>query len=223
MNKDQVRNRIRSTGIVPVIRASTEQRALTAVEALRKGGIDVVEVTLTVPGADNVIESLRRDFGDDLLVGAGTVTSKEDAKRCLDAGAQFVVSPGLDAETVTFVNTQNVLMAAGALTPTEVLAAWKAGADIVKIFPCSAVGGASYIKALRGPFPRIPFIPTGGVNLKTAGDFIRAGAEALGVGGELVSASALEAGRPQEITDAAKHFVAIVCEARAEMAASLRK
>lgn len=214
MTKDEVRSRIASIGIVPVIRASTAQKAFMAVDALQEGEIPVVEVTLTVPGAEKVIESLRKNFGADLLVGAGTVLDANDASRCLSAGAQFIVSPGFDAATVEFVNSQKVLMIAGALTPTEVLAAWKSGADVVKIFPCSAVGGASYIKALKGPFPQIPFIPTGGVNLKTAADFIHAGSEALGIGGELVPAAALDSGKPEMITELAKQFVDIVREAR---------
>jgi 2-dehydro-3-deoxyphosphogluconate aldolase / (4S)-4-hydroxy-2-oxoglutarate aldolase len=217
MTRAEARQWIASVGIVPVIRASTAKKAFMAVDALRNGAISVVEVTLTVPGAEDVIASLRKDGSADLLVGAGTVTDIGGAKRCLDAGAQFIVSPGLDIETTAFVTSHNVLMIAGALTPGEILAARKAGADVVKIFPCSAVGGASYIKSLRGPFPNIPFIPTGGVNLKTAADFIRAGSEALGIGGELVQATALEAGRPAEITALAKQFMEIVHEARAEM------
>ena len=214
MIKNDVRSRIASIGIVPVIRASTAQRAFMAVDALHEGEIPVVEVTLTVPGAEKVIESLRKKFDRDLLVGAGTVLDAEGANRCLSAGAQFIVSPGFDAATVDFVNSHEVLMIAGALTPTEILTAWKSGADVVKIFPCSAVGGASYIKALKGPFPQIPFIPTGGVNLKTAADFIHAGSEALGVGGELVPAAALETGQPEIITDLARQFMTIVREAR---------
>lgn len=214
MTKDEVRQQITSVGIVPVIRASTPQKAFMAVDALLGGGISVMEVTLTVPGAEQVIESLRQKFDGDLLVGAGTVLNPEGAKRCLSAGAQFIVSPGFNAATVNFVKAQEILIIAGALTPTEILAAWESGADIVKIFPCSAVGGATYIKSLKGPFPQIPFIPTGGVNLQTAADFIRAGSEALGVGGELVLASALDAGKPDVITGLARQFVQIVQETR---------
>jgi len=174
-----------------------------------------VEVTLTVPGAETAIEALRKNFGAELLVGAGTVLDADDAKRCLDSGAQFIVSPGLDRATIGFVNSKEILMIAGALTPTEVVTAWKHGSDLVKIFPCSAVGGAAYIKALKGPLPQIPLIPTGGVNLQTAADFIRAGSEALGIGGELVSAAALDAGTPNVITTLAKQFLEIVQAARA--------
>ena len=174
----------------------------------------MLEVTLTVPGAEKAMESLRKTFSDDVLVGAGTVLDVDDAKRCLDAGAQFIVSPGLDTGTISFANSKDVLVMAGALTPTEVITAWKNGADLVKVFPCSAVGGASYIKSLKGPFPQIPLVPTGGVNLKTAADFIRAGAFALGIGGELVLASALDDGTPQVITALAKEFLEIVQTAR---------
>jgi 2-dehydro-3-deoxyphosphogluconate aldolase / (4S)-4-hydroxy-2-oxoglutarate aldolase len=214
MTKAEVRQQITSIGIVPVIRASTAQKAFMAVDALRNGGIPVVEVTLTVPGAEQVMEALRKQFNGVLLVGAGTVLNAESAKRCLNAGAQFIVSPGFRAATIDFVKAQEVLIIAGGLTPTEVLAAWESGADLVKVFPCNAVGGASYIKSLKGPFPQIPFIPTGGVNLQTAADFIRAGSEALGIGGELVLASALDSGKPEIITGLAKQFMQIVQEAR---------
>jgi 2-dehydro-3-deoxyphosphogluconate aldolase / (4S)-4-hydroxy-2-oxoglutarate aldolase len=214
MTKTEARQMIAATGIVPVIRASTAPKALLAVDALRQGGICIVEVTLTVPGAEKVIETLRKDDANGLLVGAGTVTDVEGAKRCLDAGAQFIVSPGWDAATVDLAKSRNVLMIAGALTPTEILHAWKGGADLIKIFPCSSVGGASYIKSLRGPFPDIPFIPTGGVNLQTAASFIHAGAEALGVGGELVPSSALDANNPGVISRLAEQFLKIVREAR---------
>ncbi len=213
MNKAEVALRITSVGIVPVIRASTAQKALMAVDALQKGGISVAEVTLTVPGAETVIESLRKNFAE-LLVGAGTVTDVGGAQRCLDAGAQFIVSPGFDAATVEFVKSQNILMMAAGLTPSEIMVAWKSGADLIKVFPCNAVGGPSYIKSLKGPFPKIPLVPTGGVNLQTAADFIRAGSEALGVGGELVQASALDSGKPGVITELAKQFLEIVHEAR---------
>ncbi len=214
MNKTEVGLRITADAIVPVIRASTEQKAFMAVDALRKGGISVVEVTLTVPGAEKVIESLRKNFDAELLVGAGTVIDVVGAQRCLDAGAQFIVSPGFDAATVEFVKSQKILMIAAGLTPTEIMTAWKSGADLVKVFPCNAVGGPAYIKSLKGPFPQIPLVPTGGVNLQTAADFIRAGSTALGVGGELVQAAALDSGKPGVITELAKQFLEIVREAR---------
>jgi 2-dehydro-3-deoxyphosphogluconate aldolase / (4S)-4-hydroxy-2-oxoglutarate aldolase len=214
MTKEQIRKRIAEVGIVPVVRAATPQLALQAADAVRAGGIPIVEVTMTVPGAIDVIAQLAKSAGADLLIGAGTVLDAETAQRCLDAGAMFLVSPGFDRATVTLARSKNVLIMAGALTPTEVIAAWQAGSDLVKIFPCEAVGGAKYIKALKGPLPQVPMVPTGGVNLATAADFLRAGAEALGVGGELVSAAALKSGNTHEITDAARRFVAIVQETR---------
>jgi len=189
---------------------------MLAVEAVCAGGIPIVEVTMTVPGAVEVIAQLSKSMGSEVLIGAGTVLDADTARRCIDAGAEFIVSPGFDLETVKFVNHADKLMMAGALTPTEVIAAWKAGSDFVKIFPCGAVGGAKYIKALKAPLPQIPMIPTGGVNLDTAADFIMAGAAALGVGGELVWASALESGNTAPIVEAAQEFVAIVRNARAK-------
>ena len=223
MTRTEVRQQITSIGIVPVIRASTAQKAFVAVGALQNGGISVVEITMTVPGAEQVIEELRKNFDGVLLVGAGTVLNPASAERCLNAGAQFIVSPGFNAATVDFVKAREVLVMAGALTPTEILAAWENGADLVKIFPCSAVGGASYIKSLKGPFPQIPFVPTGGVNLQTAADFIHAGSEALGIGGELVPAAALEAGKPEVITGLAKQLMQIVQDARNSKAAVFKK
>jgi len=214
VTRTEVKLRITSTGIVPVIRASTAQKAFMAVEALYKGGISVAEITLTVPGAEKVIESLRKTFGAELLVGAGTVVDVDGAHRCLDAGAQFIISPGFDAATVEFVKSQKIVMIAAALTPTEIMAAWKSGADLIKVFPCNAVGGPTYIKSLKGPFPEIPLIPTGGVNLETAADFIHAGSAALGIGSELVPASALDSGKAGVIAELAMQFLEIVREAR---------
>ena len=212
MTKQQVRQQISEIGIVPVVRANTGAEAIAATEAVTLGGIPIVEITMTVPGAVDVIGELSKTAGNRVLIGAGTVLSAEDAQRCLDAGAQFLVSPGFNQETVELANRAGILIMAGALTPTEVITAWKAGSDIVKIFPCGTIGGAKYIKALKGPLPQIPMVPTGGVNLSTAADFLAAGAEALGVGGELVSSAALQSGQTQTITEAAKQFVAIVRE-----------
>ena len=217
MTKAENRKRISQVGIVPVVRASSPQHALLAAEAVCAGGIPIVEVTMTVPGAIDVIAQLAKAAGQDVLIGAGTVLDADTARRCLDAGAQFLVSPGLDLATVEFARSREVLVIPGALTPTEVITAWKAGADLVKIFPCGTVGGAKYIKALKGPLPQVPMIPTGGVNLDTAADFILAGAEALGIGGELISATALKSGKAGEITEAAKSLVAIVQEARRKL------
>jgi len=191
-----------------------------AADAVCEGGIPIVEITMTVPGAIDVIRELAKIAGSQVLVGAGTVLNAEAARRCLDAGAQFLVSPGLNLQTVEFAKQEGKLMMAGALTPTEVMAAWEAGADFVKIFPCGQVGGAKYIKALRGPFPQVPFVPTGSVNLNSAAEFIEAGAVALGVGGECVQAEALKANKPEIIVENARKFLAIVKQTRAQMASS---
>ena len=214
MTKEESSKRITEIGIVPVVRASSAKQAMQAAEAVCAGGIPIVEVTMTVPGAIEVIAELAKTAGKEMLIGAGTVLDAATAQRCLDAGAEFLVSPGYDAETVQLAKRLGKLIMAGALTPTEVITAWKAGSDFVKIFPCGTVGGAKYIKALKGPFPQVPMVPTGGVNLNTAADFIQAGSAALGIGGELVSAAALKSGNMKEITDAAKQYVAIVAEAR---------
>jgi 2-dehydro-3-deoxyphosphogluconate aldolase / (4S)-4-hydroxy-2-oxoglutarate aldolase len=214
MTKQQVRNRIVEIGIVPVVRAASAQQAMQAAEAVCAGGIPIVEITMTVPGAIDVITQLAKSMGNDVLIGAGTVLDAEAAERCIDAGADFLVSPGFDLATVQFAKQQGKLIMAGALTPTEVITAWKAGSDFVKIFPCGTVGGAKYIKALKAPLPQVPMVPTGGVNLETAADFIRAGADALGIGGELISAAACKSGNLSVITEAARLYVDIVQEAR---------
>jgi 2-dehydro-3-deoxyphosphogluconate aldolase / (4S)-4-hydroxy-2-oxoglutarate aldolase len=220
MKREDVLERITSVGIVPVVRAGSAKHAEMATEAVRAGGVPIVEITMTVPGAINLIARLVGSVGGDVLIGAGTVLDAATARQCIDAGAEFIVSPGLDVATVEYVRREEKVMMAGALTPTEVITAWKAGSDFVKIFPCSATGGAKYIQALRGPLPQIPMIPTGGVNLQTAADFIRAGVAALGVGGELVSAAALRSGEMAPITEAARALVAIVKDTRAAMEAN---
>jgi len=217
MTKQEVAARIVEIGIVPVVRAGSAKQGMQAAEAVCAGGIPIVEMTMTVPGAIDLIKQLVKSMGSTVLVGAGTVTDTEIAGRCLDAGAEFLVSPGFDLETVKLANRTGKLIMAGALTPTEVLTAWKAGSDLVKVFPCGTVGGAKYIKALKAPLPHIPMVPTGGVNLTTAGEFIQAGATALGIGGELVSAAALKSGNTNEIVETARKFVAIVRETREQM------
>jgi 2-dehydro-3-deoxyphosphogluconate aldolase / (4S)-4-hydroxy-2-oxoglutarate aldolase len=217
MTEEQVRQKIVEIGIVPVVRASSGQQAVQAAEAVCAGGIPIVELTMTVPGAIEVIAQLAKSMSKDVLIGAGTVLDAETAQRCLDAGAQFLVSPGTDLPTIGLAKRKGVLIMAGALTPTEVITAWKAGSDFVKIFPCGTVGGAKYIKALKAPLPQVPMVPTGGVNVETAADFLRAGASALGIGGELISASALKSGNVRAITDSAKQYVAIVKKTRQEM------
>jgi 2-dehydro-3-deoxyphosphogluconate aldolase / (4S)-4-hydroxy-2-oxoglutarate aldolase len=220
MDKQHVRARILETAIIPVVRAGSPREAHMAAEAVCQGGIPVVEITMTVPGAVEVIRDLVKSSGAEVLIGAGTILDPDAARRCFDAGAQFLVSPGLSLETLALAVRENKLMIAGALTPTEIITAWNAGADLVKVFPCGQVGGAKYIKALKGPLPHIPLVPTGGVNLETAADFIRAGAAALGIGGELVQGEALKAGNAAVITENARKFLEIVRQARAEMARS---
>lgn len=214
MDKALVAKRIREIGIIPVVRASSGDEALMAVDAVSSGGIPIVEITMTVPGAIEIIRQVVNGRGSQILVGAGTVLDADVAARCIDAGAEFIVSPGFDLETVQRVKGEGKLMMAGALTASEVIAAWKAGSDFVKVFPCGQVGGAAYIKALRGPLPQIPLVPTGGVNLTTAADFLAAGAAALGVGGELVQPAALKEKKPEAIVEAARKFVKIVAGAR---------
>ncbi len=222
MTKQEVAKRICEIGIVPVVRAASAKQGMQAAEAVCAGGIPIVEITMTVPGAIDLISQLAKSMGSEVLVGAGTVTDAEMAQRCIDAGAEFVVSPGFDLETVKLANHAGKLVMAGGLTPTEVITAWKAGSDLVKIFPCGSVGGAKYIKALKAPLPHIPMVPTGGVNLTTAAEFIQAGAAALGVGGELISLAALQSGNTKEIVESARKFVSIVCETREQMQITLR-
>ena len=220
MDKQRVRDRIIEIGIVPVVRASSAGEACVAADAVCQGGIPIVEITMTVPGAVDVIRELVKNCASDVLIGAGTVLNPEAARRCLDAGAQFLASPGLNLKTVELAVREGKLIMAGALTPTEVITAWDAGADLVKIFPCGQVGGAKYIKALRGPLPQIPLVPSGGVNLNTAAEFIEAGAVALGIGGELVQADALKSNKPEIIVENARKFLAIVKQVRAQFASS---
>jgi 2-dehydro-3-deoxyphosphogluconate aldolase / (4S)-4-hydroxy-2-oxoglutarate aldolase len=218
MTREQVRARVLEVGIVPVVRASSAKQAIAAAVAVAAGGISIVEVTMTVPGALDAITQLVKTLGKEVIVGAGTVLDAEAARQCFDAGAEFLVSPGLDLGTVKAANQAGKLIMAGALTPTEVITAWKGGADFVKVFPASAVGGPSYLKALRGPLPQIPLVPTGGVNLNTAADFLRAGASALGIGGELVLAAALQTGNVAQITELARRYVEIVQQVRESQA-----
>lgn len=191
-----------------------------AAEAVRAGGITVVEITMTVPGAVEAIRELKKSCGADVLVGAGTVLNPAAAMECLEAGAEFLVSPGLNVKTIEVAAREGKVMMAGALTPTEVITAWEAGADFVKIFPCGQVGGAKYIKALKGPLPQVPMVPTGGVSLQTAAEFLEAGAAALGVGGELVQAKALKTNKPEIIVENARKFVEVVKQTRARMSSA---
>ena len=217
MEKVWVLKRIEEVGIVPVVRASSAEEAVSVAEALSEGGLSVLEITMTVPGAISVIAELSKRYGDEVLVGAGTVLDPETARSCIAAGAQFIISPALNLETIELCKLQRIAIFPGALTPTEVLTAWDAGADAVKVFPCSAVGGASYLRALKAPLPDVRLVPTGGVSLTTAKDFIAAGAWALGVGADLVNTKAINAGDRKSVIAAARNYVAAVHEARAAM------
>jgi len=215
MNKTDIIQQIKAIGVIPVVRATSADEAMRAIEAIKAGGITVLEITMTVPGAVRVIEQVCARYGDQALVGAGTVLDGETARACILSGAQFVVSPALNLETIACCRRYGIAVMPGALTPTEVVQAWTAGADFVKVFPAGAMGGASYLKALKAPLPQIELVPTGGVSLKTAADFIKAGASALGVGADLVDIKAIREGQDNVITERAKQFVEIVREARA--------
>jgi 2-dehydro-3-deoxyphosphogluconate aldolase / (4S)-4-hydroxy-2-oxoglutarate aldolase len=215
MPKSDVVQKIKSIGIIPVVRASSANEAMQAIEAIRDGGIPILEITMTVPGAVKVIEEVSARFGSDICVGAGTVLDEETARACILAGSQFIVSPALNLSTIECCRRYGVAVMPGALTPTEVVQAWTAGADFVKVFPAGAMGGASYLKALKAPLPQIELVPTGGVSLKTAADFIKAGASALGVGADLVDLKCLREGQANVITERAKQYLNIVREARA--------
>jgi 2-dehydro-3-deoxyphosphogluconate aldolase/(4S)-4-hydroxy-2-oxoglutarate aldolase len=215
MEKFLVLKRIEEVGIIPVVRAESEVLAIAVAKSISNAGIPILEITMTVPGAVKIIKKLCRDYGDEVLIGAGTVLDSEAARACIDAGAQFIVSPTLNIQTVELCKQQEIAVFPGALTPTEVVSAWQAGADAVKVFPCSAVGGAKYLRALKAPLPQINLIPTGGVSLSTAKDFIAAGAWALGVGSDLVNSKAINAGDYDSVASTARSYVAAVREVRA--------
>jgi 2-dehydro-3-deoxyphosphogluconate aldolase/(4S)-4-hydroxy-2-oxoglutarate aldolase len=211
MTKQQALERVLDVGLVPVVRVSSPERAIAAADCIRLGGVPIVEITMTTPGAIDVIAELSRSMQGQMLVGAGTVLDSETARQCMNAGAEFIVSPVLDPGIVKLVKDEGKVMMAGALTPTEVVAAWTAGSDLVKVFPCGNVGGPQYIRALKGPLPHIPLIPTGGVNLKTAADFIRAGAAAIGIGSDLVPDREIET---SALVSAVRKYAEIVRDAR---------
>ncbi len=213
MKKEEVLAKILDTGIMPGIRSSSAEDGRFAADAIAKGGIPIVEITMTVPKAIDVIAEMVRN-SPNLIVGAGTVLDLETARRCLDAGAYFLTSPGLNLGIVEFAVKENILVIAGAMTPTEVYAAWRAGSELVKVFPCAPIGGPAYIKALRGPFPQVPIMAAGGVNQVTAADFILAGAAALGIGGRLIPKAAVEHRQPEQISELARRFLRIVKTAR---------
>jgi len=214
MKREEVRARIEEIGILPSVRVTSRDLALFAAETVYAAGIPIVEITLTSPGALEVISDLSRRYPD-FVVGAGTVLDEESARRCVDAGARFLTSTGLVRKVVAYAHTTDIAVFPGALTPTEVIAAWKGGADFVKIFPAAPVGGSQYIRALKVPLPQVPLIVTGGVNQLTATDFILAGATAIGLGGELLPNEALHFRQENRIHELARRFISMVKEARA--------
>lgn len=220
MDKQTVLSSMRDIGIVPVVRTFSAETAIKAIEAIYAGGIRAAEITMTVPGALKALEQVAAKFGSKIVLGAGTVLDPETARICMLSGAEFFVTPTLKLATIEMAKRYSKVICPGALTPTEVLTAWEAGADIVKVFPCGNVGGAKYIKALKGPLPHVEMIPTGGVNLETAGDFLKAGACAVAVGGELVDNASLKAGRYDVIEERARQYLAVIKKAREEMAAA---
>jgi len=213
MNKQEVRARIEQVGIIPAVRVSSAEDACFAAETVNRGGIPVAEITVTVPGVMEVISDLTHRIPE-MVVGAGTILDIEMAKRCLDAGAKFLTSPGLVLEVMEFAVKNEVVVIPGALTPTEVITAWKAGADMVKIFPCAQVGGDSYIRALKAPLPQVPLVASGGVSQQTALNFVLAGAAALGIGTELIPKEAVQRRQAERILELARRFTKLVKEAR---------
>ena len=214
---NDVRQQLEAAGLIPVLRARSAKEAMAVVEAMVAGGVTVVEVTMTVPGAIEVLRELKKNYGDTLLLGSGTVTDARQCAATIDAGAVFVVSPSLHLDVIQQTKALGVVSIPGALTPTEVITAWNAGADIVKIFPCSAMGGASYLKSLKAPFPQLRLIPTGGVTVDTAAGFLKAGAVALGVGSDLVNVAAIAEGKPELITNAARAYLEVIAKTRASL------
>jgi len=213
LNKQEVRNRIQTLGVIPSIRVSTMEDALFAAEAVARGGIPIIEVTLTVPEAIRVISHVVKN-APEVIVGAGSVHDVDTAKKCLDSGVQFLSSDGLDPDTVRFAVEQNTVVIPGTLTPTGVITAWKLNPDFVKVVPCGHIGGASYIRDLKAMFPSIPLIAAGGVNQRTAFSFIAAGAVGLGIGGELIPREAIRRRQPDRIAELAHRFLAAVSDAR---------
>ena len=213
---------IERVGLIPVLRARTAAQAHAVVQAMIAGGVTVVEVTMTVPGAIELLKELKQEYGSRLLLGSGTVTTASEAQSTINAGAEFVVSPSLHPEVIQVTRSNGKLSIPGALTPTEVITAHRAGAEYVKIFPCSSMGGASYLKSLLAPFPFLKLIPTGGVTLETAGTFVQAGARALGVGNDLVNLAAIDAGQPEKITETARAYLKVIARDPDAVARALR-
>jgi 2-dehydro-3-deoxyphosphogluconate aldolase / (4S)-4-hydroxy-2-oxoglutarate aldolase len=216
VNKEEIRARIEEIGIIPAVRVGSAEHARYAAEALTRAGIPIAEITMTVPGALQVISDVAQSIPE-MIVGAGTVLDVETAQRCMDAGAKFLTSTGFVPEVVGFAVKKGILVIAGALTPTEVINAWKAGSSLIKIFPCGQLGGENYIRTLKGPFPHVPLVAAGGVNQQTASNYILAGASALGVGSELIPREALGRRQEDRIHELARRFLAKVKDARSLM------
>ena len=214
--REETKKTLEQAVLIPVLRAGSIQTGHALVDAMMAGGVTVVEVTMTVPNALTLLRELKQRHGDRLLLGSGTVTDAAQAEATIDAGAEFVVSPSLHLDVIAKTKELGKISIPGALTPTEVITAWRAGADYVKIFPCSAMGGASYLKSLLAPFPELKLIPTGGVTLQTAADFLKAGARALGVGTDLVNTPAIAEGKPEIITNAARAYLEVIRAARSQ-------
>jgi len=214
MEKREVFNRMMSEGLVPVIRVSSAQEAIDVADAIKEGGVTLIEITMSVPGAIDVIKELAQKYRDEIIMGAGTVLDPETARAALLAGAQFIVTPTLNLDVIQLAHRYSAVVVPGAMTPTEILTAWNAGADMVKVFPAAQLGGPEYLKAIRGPLPQILLVPTGGVNLQNAGAFIKAGAAALGVGGELVDKKAVKEKKFHIITENTHAFIKAIREAR---------
>lgn len=214
MNAEQTKQNLEQAGLIPVLRARSLDEARAVVDAMLAGGVSVVEVTMTVPGAVDLLRELAKRYGASLLLGSGTVIDAEQVEATIDAGAEFVVSPSLHPAVIEKTKQLGKVSIPGALTPTEVITAWNGGADYVKVFPCSALGGASYLKALRAPFPDLRLIPTGGVTLQSAAEFLKAGACALGVGSDLVNLAAIADGHPESITHTARAYLEVIQASR---------
>ncbi len=208
--------RVLDGGIVAIIRATSGEQLVNVARALHEGGIDVIEVTFTVPNVLEILASVRKDLGKKILLGAGTVLDPETCRAALLAGAEFIVSPSLNLDVIKLCKRYGKLVMPGAFTPTEIVAAWEAGADIVKLFPADCVG-PNYLKSLRGPLPQVRILPTGGVDLKTLPDFFKAGACAVGLGGQLVEKAAVESGNMSRIRDLAAQYVALVKQTRSQV------
>jgi 2-dehydro-3-deoxyphosphogluconate aldolase/(4S)-4-hydroxy-2-oxoglutarate aldolase len=214
MEKREVFNRMVSEGLIPVIRVTSAQEAIDVSDAIKEGGVSLIEITMSVQGALDAIRELARKYKDEIIMGAGTVLDPETGRAALLAGAQFIVTPTLNLDLIQLAHRYSVVIVPGAATPTEILTAWNAGADMVKIFPAAQLGGPEYIKALKGPLPQVLYVPTGGVNLQNSGAFIKAGATALGVGGELVDKKAVKEKKFNIITENTRAFLKIIREAR---------